>query len=146
LLNTFSGLGFSVAFSLLVLGSYLISQLFENPVNAESLGLLFAALLIGYGDHVVVLPAASVQEVTAPRLALASGSFLGTENTCGCSKQYRDASERDNGAVCPGAAAMWTARASPFSARWNSCTRNRREVALLQNQSVMQFMPSHNER
>jgi hypothetical protein len=45
-LNTFSGLGFSVAFSLLALGSYLISQLFENPVNAESLGLLFAALLI----------------------------------------------------------------------------------------------------
>jgi len=33
--NTFAGLGFSVAFSLLALGSYLIEQQFENPVNAQ---------------------------------------------------------------------------------------------------------------
>jgi len=46
LLNTFSGLAFCVAFSLLALGSYLIEQQFENPVEAQSIGLLFAALLI----------------------------------------------------------------------------------------------------
>lgn len=45
-LNTFAGLGFCLAFSLLGLGSYLIEQEFENPVNAQSIGLLFAALLI----------------------------------------------------------------------------------------------------
>lgn len=45
-LNTFAGRGFCVAFSLLALGSYLIEQQFENPVNAQSIGLLFAALLI----------------------------------------------------------------------------------------------------
>jgi hypothetical protein len=45
-LNTFAGLGFSVAFSLLALGGYLIEQQFENPVAAQSVGLLFAALLI----------------------------------------------------------------------------------------------------
>ena len=45
-LNTFAGLGFCVAFSLLALGSYLIEQQFENPVNAQSIELLFAALLI----------------------------------------------------------------------------------------------------
>jgi hypothetical protein len=45
-LNTFAGLGFCVVFSLLALGSYLIEQQFENPVNAQSIGLLFAALLI----------------------------------------------------------------------------------------------------
>ena len=45
-LNTFAGLAFCVAFSLLALGSYLIEQQFENPVEAQSIGLLFAALLI----------------------------------------------------------------------------------------------------
>jgi uncharacterized membrane protein YbhN (UPF0104 family) len=45
-LNTFAGIGFSLAFSLLALGSYLIEQEFENPVAAQSAGLLFAALLI----------------------------------------------------------------------------------------------------
>ena len=45
-LNTFAGLGFCLAFSLLGLGSYLIEQEFENPVNAQSIGLPFAALLI----------------------------------------------------------------------------------------------------
>jgi hypothetical protein len=45
-LNTFAGLGFCIAFSLLAWGSYLIQQQFENPVNAQSIGLLFAALLI----------------------------------------------------------------------------------------------------
>jgi len=45
-LNTFAGIGFSLAFSLLALGSYLIDQEFENPVAAQSAGLLFAALLI----------------------------------------------------------------------------------------------------
>jgi hypothetical protein len=46
LLNTFAGIGFSLAFSLLALGSYLIEQEFENPVAAQSVGLLFAAMLI----------------------------------------------------------------------------------------------------
>jgi hypothetical protein len=45
-LNTFFGLGFCVVFSLLTLGGYLIEQQFENPVEAQSIGLLFAALLI----------------------------------------------------------------------------------------------------
>ena len=45
-LNTFAGLGFCVAFSLLALGSYLIAQQLENPVEAQPVGLLFAALLI----------------------------------------------------------------------------------------------------
>jgi hypothetical protein len=45
-LNTFAGIGFSLAFSLLALGGYLIEQEFENPVAAQSVGLLFAALLI----------------------------------------------------------------------------------------------------
>jgi hypothetical protein len=45
-LNTFAGIGFSLAFSLLALGSYLIEQEFENPVAAQSTGLLFAAMLI----------------------------------------------------------------------------------------------------
>lgn len=45
-LNTFAGLGFCVAFALLALGGYLIQQQFENPVNAQPIGLPFAALLI----------------------------------------------------------------------------------------------------
>lgn len=45
-LNAFSGLGFCVALSLLALGGYLIQQQFENPVAAQSVGLLLAALLI----------------------------------------------------------------------------------------------------
>ncbi len=45
-LNTFAGIGFSLAFSLLALGGYLIEKQFENPVAAQSVGLLFAALLI----------------------------------------------------------------------------------------------------
>ena len=45
-LNAFAGLGFWVAFSLLALGSYLIEQQFENSAEAQSMGLLFAALLI----------------------------------------------------------------------------------------------------
>jgi hypothetical protein len=45
-LNTFAGLAFSVAFLLLALGSYLIEQQLENPVEAQSIVLLFAALLI----------------------------------------------------------------------------------------------------
>jgi hypothetical protein len=45
-LNTFAGIGFGLAFSLLALGSYLIEQEFENPVAAQSAGLLFAAMLI----------------------------------------------------------------------------------------------------
>jgi hypothetical protein len=46
LLITFAGLGFCVAFALLALGGYLIQQEFENPVKAQSIGLLLAALLI----------------------------------------------------------------------------------------------------
>ena len=45
-LNTFAGLGFWVAFSLLALGGYLIEQQFENPIQAQSAGLLLAAPLI----------------------------------------------------------------------------------------------------
>jgi hypothetical protein len=45
-LNTFAGIGFSVAFSLLALGSYLIEQQFANPLQAQSLDVPFAALLI----------------------------------------------------------------------------------------------------
>jgi len=45
-LNTFAGLGFCVAFSLLALGGYLIEQQLEKPIQAQSVGLLLAALLI----------------------------------------------------------------------------------------------------
>jgi hypothetical protein len=45
-LNTFAGPGFCVALSLLALGGYLIADQLENPVEAQSVGLLFAALLI----------------------------------------------------------------------------------------------------
>jgi hypothetical protein len=45
-LNTFAGIGYAVALSLLALGGYLIDEQFENPVQAQSVGLLFAALLI----------------------------------------------------------------------------------------------------
>ncbi len=45
-LNTFAGFGYGLALSLLALGAYLIGEQFENPVEAQSVGLLFAALLI----------------------------------------------------------------------------------------------------
>jgi uncharacterized BrkB/YihY/UPF0761 family membrane protein len=45
-LNTFAGIGFSLVFSLLALGGYLIEQEFANPMEAQSVGLLLAALLI----------------------------------------------------------------------------------------------------
>ena len=45
-LNTFAGIGFFVVFSLLALGGYLIEQEFANPMEAQSVGLVFAALLI----------------------------------------------------------------------------------------------------
>jgi uncharacterized BrkB/YihY/UPF0761 family membrane protein len=45
-LNTFAGIGFSLAFSLLALGGYLIEQQFANPLEAQSLALPIAALLI----------------------------------------------------------------------------------------------------
>ena len=45
-LNMFAGIGFFFVFSLLALGGYLIEQEFANPMEAQSVGLLFAALLI----------------------------------------------------------------------------------------------------
>ena len=45
-LNTLAGIGFSVAFSFLALGGYLISQQFANPVEVAALDLPLAALLI----------------------------------------------------------------------------------------------------
>src|SRR5258708_4193853 len=45
-LNTFAGFGYGLALSLLAVGAYLIGEQFENPVEAQSVGLLFAALLI----------------------------------------------------------------------------------------------------
>jgi hypothetical protein len=45
-LNTFGGLAFCVAITLLTLGGYLIEQQFANPVQDQSGALLFAALLI----------------------------------------------------------------------------------------------------
>ena len=44
-LHTFAGMGFSVAFSLLALGGYLIAQQFTNPIETKSLEFPFAALL-----------------------------------------------------------------------------------------------------
>jgi len=44
--NTFAGPGFCLGLSLLALGGYLIADQFENPFEAQSIGLLFAALLI----------------------------------------------------------------------------------------------------
>jgi len=45
-LNTFAGIGFSVSFLLLALGGYLIEQQFANPIQAEPVGLVVAALLV----------------------------------------------------------------------------------------------------
>jgi hypothetical protein len=45
-LNTFAGITLCVSFSLLALGGYLIEEQFQNPVQAQSVALLFAALLI----------------------------------------------------------------------------------------------------
>jgi len=45
-LNMFAGIGFFLVFALLALGGYLIEQEFANPMQAQSVGLLFAALLI----------------------------------------------------------------------------------------------------
>jgi len=45
-LNTFAGIGFALAFSLLALGGYLIEQQFANPLEAQPLALPIAALLI----------------------------------------------------------------------------------------------------
>lgn len=46
LLHTFAGLGFCLAFSLLALGGYIIEEQFRDPVAANSVGLLFASVLI----------------------------------------------------------------------------------------------------
>ena len=48
-LNTFAGPGFCVALSLLAVGGYLIELQSENPVQDQSMGLLFAAVLIATG-------------------------------------------------------------------------------------------------
>src|ERR1700737_2393144 len=45
-LNHFAGFCYAVSLLLLSLGGYLIGEQFENPVEAQSVGLLFAALLI----------------------------------------------------------------------------------------------------
>jgi hypothetical protein len=52
-LNTLGGIGFSLAFSLLALGGYLIEQQFVNPIEAESVALPFAALLIATAVEVL---------------------------------------------------------------------------------------------
>jgi hypothetical protein len=44
--NTFAGIGFSLALSLLALGGYLIDLQFANPMEAQALELPVAALLI----------------------------------------------------------------------------------------------------
>jgi len=45
-LNTFAGIGFCLAFSLLAGGGYLIEQQLANPVQEQSAELVFSALLI----------------------------------------------------------------------------------------------------
>src|SRR6266446_1617390 len=47
--------------------------------------------------------------------------------------------------ICPRAAATWIARAFAFSAKRESGARNRREVTLLENLPVVQFVPGHNK-
>ena len=49
ILNTFAGPGFCVALSLLAVGGYLIELQSENPLEDQSVRLLFAAVLIGTG-------------------------------------------------------------------------------------------------
>ncbi len=44
--NTFAGPGFCLGLSMLALGGYLIADQLQNPFEAQSAGLLFAALLI----------------------------------------------------------------------------------------------------
>jgi hypothetical protein len=45
-LNTFAGIGFSLAFALLALGAYVVAQQFADPVRAQPLNVPLAALLI----------------------------------------------------------------------------------------------------
>ena len=45
-LNTFAGIGFSLAFALLAMGAYVIAQQFADPVQAHSLSVPLAAALI----------------------------------------------------------------------------------------------------
>ena len=44
--NTFAGPGFCLGLSMLALGGYLIADELQNPFEAQSVGLLFAAVLI----------------------------------------------------------------------------------------------------
>jgi hypothetical protein len=86
-LNTFAGMGFFLAFTMLALGGYLIEQQFADPVQAQSVGLVVAALLIStaitllyclvhpprkLGHRAVEWPAAQLEEKTL--LVARSGS------------------------------------------------------------------------
>jgi hypothetical protein len=46
LVQTFAGIGYSLAISLLALGGYLVARQFQDPLEAQSVILLFAAVLI----------------------------------------------------------------------------------------------------
>jgi hypothetical protein len=45
-LNTFAGFGFSLAFLLLAMGAYVIAEQFADPLQAQSLNVPLAAVLI----------------------------------------------------------------------------------------------------
>src|SRR5258708_26885932 len=76
-LNTFAGFGYGVALSLLALGGYLIAEQFENPVEAQSVGLLFAALLIATSItllYCLLHPARKLRRRSAPPWPAAASS------------------------------------------------------------------------
>jgi hypothetical protein len=128
-LNTFAGIGFSVAFSLFALAGYLIQTQFDDPIQAQSVSLLVAALSISTASlccTAYCIPTGSwgiPWRTGSPRRTSKSrlSSYL---------DQPRDA-KSGRTPSCPDA--MWTERASIFSAKEESSSGNSRKVTLFEN-------------
>ncbi|MCU1240853.1 MAG: hypothetical protein JWO71_1579 [Candidatus Acidoferrum typicum] len=100
-LNTFGGIGFSLAFSLLALGGYLIEQQFANPIDAQSLALPVAALLIATAIALLYCLLHSSRKLQhgiaawrAPAVSL-EREDLGIARSAPRSRQARDKTLRD---------------------------------------------------
>ncbi len=114
-LNTFAGIGFSLAFSLLALGSYLIEQQFDNPVAAQSIGLLFAALLIATSVtllYFLLYPSGKARR----RVAVWPTGASWEQRTAVVARGSRETRTKHRSDL-PAMAATWTARAYASSAK-----------------------------